>query len=280
MRADRHAHNSEHVTEMDDRQFRRLLDYCGLSWQGYRKVRKGVKKRIGRHMAELGCRDMGAYLARVDRDVEARRACDRLLTVSISRFFRDRMLWQVLAEEILPSLVRSGREKIVVWVAGCASGEEAYSLKILWEELRTAHPHLPAMEITATDLNPQHLQRAKTGAYPYSSLKELPEELKFRYFFRRAGGKRFFVKALLKNGIVWKHHNFLHDPPAPRFNLVLLRNSLLTYYGDEIKMSALEKVVASLSDNGFLIIGSHEKLPLENGHLLFVSALSYVFRKG
>ncbi len=229
-------------------------------------------------MARLGCRDMAAYLARLSRDDGARRACDRLLTVSISRFFRDRALWRVLADEILPGLMRSAREDLRVWVAGCASGEEAYSLRIVREELRAAYP-APAMAILATDLNPHCLRRARTGAYAPSSLKELPGELKSRYFSRRAGENRFSVNPFLKKGIIWKHHDFLDGLPGPRFDLIFLRNSLLTYYRNDICQAVLKNAITSLTDEGILIIGTLEKLPWESEDFLLKTAFPYVFKK-
>lgn len=91
---------------MDDAAFRQLLDYLNLSWEGYRKVRKGVKKRIRRHMRTLGCGTLPAYFRILDREPALRQDCDRLMTVSISRFFRDRELWRALRERLLPNLAR------------------------------------------------------------------------------------------------------------------------------------------------------------------------------
>ena len=79
---------------MDDAQFRILLEHLGYCWDGCRRVRKGVKKRTHRHMQQLGCRDIPAYLNLLDNQVERRHECELLMTVSISRFFRDRRLWQ------------------------------------------------------------------------------------------------------------------------------------------------------------------------------------------
>jgi len=116
---------------MDDREFGRLLEFLGLSRQGYRKVRKGVKKRVGRHMRSLGCRSLQQYLKQLERRAEVRSQCALALAVPISRFFRDRVLWDILENRILPELVEIGKSSIKVWSAGCACGEEVYSLKIL-----------------------------------------------------------------------------------------------------------------------------------------------------
>ena len=166
---------------MDDKQFCQLLQHLGLSWTGYRKVRKGVKKRIARHMQNFGCRNVSAYLVELDRRNDARRDCERLMTVSISRFFRDRKLWENLQKDILPVLVETHNEKIKVWSAGCASGEEVYSLKIL-DVLEASAGRIPYLEVLATDMNPDYLERARAGVYPLSSLKEVPEQLGSVYF--------------------------------------------------------------------------------------------------
>lgn len=264
---------------MDDRQFCQLLHYFGLSWQGYRKVRKGVKKRIGRHMRDLGCRSMATYLNELTANGEAHQRCEHLMTVSISRFFRDRELWEIFATQIFPQLIERRQGKIRAWVAGCASGEEVYSLRIIWEHIKTAYRHLQNMEILATDSNPQYLERAKVGAYPSSSLKEVPEQLRSRYFHQKTSKNCYLVDEALKSGIILKRHNFLHDPLAGRFDIILLRNNLFTYYNDVSQISILKKVTDALGDHGYLIIGSHEKMPSEHRASFSMTSLPYMFKK-
>jgi len=263
---------------MDDQQFRQLLQYLGFSWRGYRKVRKGVIKRIRRHMHQLGCQNIATYLYKLEKSHGARDECERLMTVSISRFFRDRKLWQILQMEILPGLIETHRQKIFVWSAGCASGEEVYSLKILWDDLNASIPQLPELEITATDLNPVYLERGMAGVYPSSSLKEVPEQIRSAYF--RAQGKGLYaLTPSLQKGIIWQTQHLLSDPPGSLFHLIFLRNNLLTYYQDGFKKPAFSKVINQLSANGFLIIGSHERLPFERTDLVPYGSLSYVFKK-
>jgi len=230
-------------------------------------------------MHQLGCQNVSAYLKELDKSEEARQQCEHMMTVSISRFFRDRKLWEILEKEILPELIKEQREKMEVWSAGCACGEEVYSLKILWDRLMTSGISLPKLGITATDMNQAYLQRARAAVYPPSSLKEVPYPFRSTYFIEKKGGKHYEVKASLRKGITWQTHHFQSDPPKSQFHLIFLRNNLLTYYQDEFKRSAFEKVVNCLSAGGFLIIGSHEKLPCEMADLLSLSSLSYVFKK-
>jgi chemotaxis protein methyltransferase CheR len=246
---------------MDDQQFRQLLSRFGFSWDGYRKVRRGVKKRVSRHMQQTGCRTMQAYFSVLDQDEGARKHFERLMTVSISRFFRDRRLWEVLQTEILPAIIEEHRNGVKVWSAGCACGEEVYSLKILWETACGHFDRCPALEIWASDMNPIYLNKAQTGIYPRSSLKEVPEPLRVRYFHPLRKAKRYAISEGLKQGILWREHNVLFDSPGIKFHLVFLRNSLLTYYEAALENAAFQKVLDTVAQGGFLIIGSHERIP-------------------
>ena len=277
---------------MDDRHFSKLLKHFNLSWKGYRKVRKGVKKRISRHMQELGCRHVDQYLVVLSNDLEAESACQRCLTVSISRFYRDRQLWDVLREHILPNLIAKAsnaenRSSFKVWSCGCARGEEPYSISILWEEFKQERKAcenetgpLPELELWATDINSVYLVMAKAGAYEYRSLKELPSNFAEKYFHKVAGKKLYFVASRLKERITFKEHNIIQEPPpSENFSLVFLRNNLLTYYRSPQKVNTLNRVIASMQPGAVMIVGSHEKLP-EVSHFMAPSVHSpWIYNK-
>jgi chemotaxis methyl-accepting protein methylase len=264
---------------MDDQQFRQLLNQFRLSWDGYRKVRRGVKKRIGRHMQEMGCRTVQEYIFALDQDKNDRQHYERLMTVSISRFFRDRALWQTIENQIFPTIIKENRKGVKVWSAGCACGEEVYTLKILWDALGRRFQCLPELEIWATDMNPVYLNRARGGIYPSSSLKEIPERFRALYFKPGLEEQTYAVAEHLKKGIKWREHNLLLDPPVTNFQVVFLRNSLLTYYADELKAPAFQKALDSLTQGGFLIIGSHEKIPSRVRGLLPLDYHPCIFQK-
>jgi len=264
---------------MDDRLFQQLLNAFDLSWEGYRKVRKGVKKRIGRHMQQQGYRELSDYLSGLDRNPRAREECERLLTVSISRFFRDRHLWDILEGRILPALVENQPHELFAWSAGCACGEEVYSLKIVWDRLHLNHAPLPKLKITATDLNPAYIQKAETGIYTPGSLKGLPADLKSDYFEPIPGQRRLAIKKFLKNHIDWKVRHLLNDPPERPFQIIFLRNNLLTYYQAHLKRKAFEKILHALTAPGVLIIGSHEALPYLPPDMQPFPGYSYIFLK-
>jgi chemotaxis protein methyltransferase CheR len=264
---------------MDDQQFRRLLNRFGFSWPGYRKVRKGVKKRIKKHMNVLGCRNITHYLAELEKSDDVREKCELLLTVSISRFFRDRELWKSLEKKYLPDLIEKHMEKIKVWSAGCACGDEVYTFKIVWDRMKNSFDHLPELEVIATDINAEYLEKARSGIYSTSSLKEVTKEIQSAYFTKKKGKKLFEVNASLKKDVIWKAHHLLSDPPGSKFDIIFLRNNVLTYYEDRLKKKAFIKILDSLMPHGFLIIGSHESLPFESKNLNAIKPHSFVFRK-
>ena len=264
---------------MDDAQFRTLLESLGYSWAGYRRVRKGVKKRIHRHMRRLGCRDIAAYLNLLEYQAVCRRECELLMSVSISRFFRDRHLWQILEDRWLPDIIPKNPLQIDVWSAGCACGEEAYSFKIIWERLKTRFESLPSLEILATDRHPQYIKRARSGIYNRSSLREVAADVRSRFFESCKGSKQFSIKKELKSEINWQICELLTESPGSIFQIIFLRNNILTYCRQEDQIRALESILNCLAPGGLFIIGCHETLPLEIGVLNPLAECPYVYMK-
>ncbi|RJQ83203.1 MAG: hypothetical protein C4519_07145 [Desulfobacteraceae bacterium] len=253
---------------LSDDDFRLLLDHLDRPWSGFRKIRKGVKKRVRRHMTALGCTGVQDYLHRIDQDFEARAECERRLAVIISRFFRDRPLWDHLQARLLPELMNRFHEGLSAWSAGCARGEEPYSLAIIREETAAAVSPASAVRILATDADPSCLQHAREGLYPPSSLKEVPEALKGRWFKKECGARQMRIDPRLQTSIRFLAHDLLDAPPQGFFHLVLLRNNLLTYYQGLRLQTAFESIVGRIVPGGLLIVGSHERPPAGPFHLI------------
>jgi len=267
---------------MDDAHFRELLDDLGYAFEGYRRVRKGVKKRLRRHMRDLGCRDMTAYRERIAVSHDVRETCLRRMAVPISRFMRDHRFWDALGDTWLPDLQRRFGPRLRAWAAGCACGEEAYSLAIIGRErrLRQAPVTDLGVAITATDINPACLSKARAGIYPASSLREMPGHLIDRYFRPLRRGRRYQIKSDLSREILWCCRRVECPLPEHAYHLVMLRNNILTYYKPARQTTVLAKVLDSLHPDGLFVVGYRERLPADFHFMEPVTAeFPYVYRK-
>jgi chemotaxis protein methyltransferase CheR len=234
-----------------------------MRWSGFRKVRRQVCKRVDRRMKTLGLTHMDEYQDYLETHADEWSILDSLCRVTISRFNRDRGVFETLGDQVLPELVRSvssrGGDTLRAWSVGCASGEEPYSLAILWQTgLRQTFPHVK-LEVTATDSNTQMLKRASDARYAPGSLKELPVDLRERVFTRENNTYR--LDADYRRDVTFLEQDVRDARPDGRFDLVLCRNLVFTYFDDRLQAELLSRIVDTMADAGALVIGIHEQLP-------------------
>ena len=182
----------------------RCLPQLGMRWTGFRKVRRQVCKRIKSRISELELAGFEAYQAYLSSHPSEWDILDSLCFITISRFYRDKKVFQILSDQILPQLAKevivAQRSPLQIWSAGCCSGEEPYTLKLLWElELKNCHPVDLDLQITATDKTEYLLDRARIGQYSRGVLKELPNSLLNQAFYRK--GQHYLIKKQFKVGI-------------------------------------------------------------------------------
>lgn len=265
---------------MDDHQFQRLLTHFGYSREGYWRVRRGVKKRLRRHMQALGCQRLACYMEAIEAAPRRRSECLRRLSVPISRFMRDGEFWETLAARILPDLFRRFDAPLAVWSAGCACGEEAYSLAISARSAgRVAPGDLPVINILATDRNPAGLARAREGIYPHSSFREMDPKRRARNFIPLRGGRRYRIRPALQSGIWWLCCDINSLPISGAFHMVLLRNNILTYVDRTGREQVLQHVLGHLRPGGVLVVGRRERLPTAVGGIRARYSLPYVYER-
>jgi chemotaxis protein methyltransferase CheR len=234
-----------------------------LRWEGFRRVRRQVCRRIQRRVRALGLEDLEAYRAHLGAHPEEWSQLDPLCTASVSRFHRDRSVFEALARRVLPELAAacraSGRDRLCCWSAGCASGEEPYSVKILWElALAPAHPDL-RLRILATDSDAALLSRAERARYRASSLRELPGAWRDAAFSRCDDS--FELRPKFREGVELRRADLRDGAPDERFDLVLCRNLAFTYFDESLQRQALEQLARCLVPEGALVLGLHEGLP-------------------
>jgi len=259
---------------LSDEEFRTLLQHYGRPWSGYRKVRKRVKKRIRQHMTQLGCTTVDAYLHELKDRPDQESACEQRLLVTISRFWRDRRLWDYLQQHLLPEIPHSFPPPIHAWSAGCACGEEPYSLAMVW----ASRYDIVSLRVLATDTQAACLGRAVTGRYATSSLKELPESLRTRFFSPHQAQRQWRILSSRLPQIEWRQHHLFDPPPPGPFHLIFLRNSLLTYHMGPRLETALESILSALVPGGWLVVGSHETLPAAFSNLVRTPSCPWVYQ--
>jgi chemotaxis protein methyltransferase CheR len=221
------------------------LPRLGLRWQGFRKVRRQVCRRVSRRIAELRLREADAYRAYLEREEEEWDVLAGLCRVTISRFWRDRAVFEALRDEVLPKL----GPNVSAWSAGCASGEEPYSLVLAAEEARVE------IQVIATDVDPVLLERARSACYPESSLRDLPPDLRARAF------EDGCLRAEYREPVEFRRHDVRNGAPGGLFDLALCRNLVFTYFADELQRDVVGHLAGSLRAGGALVVGAHEAVP-------------------
>jgi chemotaxis protein methyltransferase CheR len=232
-----------------------------MRWEGFRKVRGQVCKRLRRRLNELGLVDLDVYRDYLDRHPDEWRALDGFCRITISRFHRDRRVFEYLRDRLLPELsaARRDRGSLRCWSAGCASGEEPYTVSIIWNlELRNRFPGV-SLEIVATDAERRLLQRARVAEYSPGSLKELAPFWREEAFEPGEPGWR--LREPFREGVSFHLSDIREEMPDGLFDLVLFRNLAFTYFDHDLQREILDGIVERLATDGALVIGSHESLP-------------------
>ncbi len=271
---------------MTDRECMELLRWAAprlrLRWEGFRRVRGQVCKRIGRRVKALGLEGVAAYRARLEAEPAEWAVLDSLCRVTISRFHRDRRVFEVLREELLPGLLHGARERgervFRVWSAGCASGEEPYTVALLFQFGLTEALAGLRLEVLATDADEALLARARRGCYPPGTLRELPPEWAARAFTLSAEGERCLVPEL-RADITFLCQDLRARMPEGPFHLVLCRNVAFTYFVPPLQQEVLARLLERLVPGGLLVIGAHEALPESAPALERAAGPLPVFRK-
>jgi len=239
------------------------LSRLALRWPGFRKVRRQVCKRIARRARELGLADVSGYRLHLDSHAPEWDALAALCTVSISRFYRDRGVFDCLGDKVLPALAEAalarGAARLECWSAGCASGEEPYTLAIQWRH--ALQPRFPRLDIRVlgTDVDAKLIERARTGCYRVASLKELPDAWREKAFEKE--GLLLRLKQGFRRGVEFEKQDLLEQLPHDRFDLILCRNLAFTYFDSARAQASLERLAGRLRPGGALVTGAHEKLP-------------------
>jgi diguanylate cyclase (GGDEF)-like protein/PAS domain S-box-containing protein len=228
---------------------------CAVDFSGYKT--STLSRRIRQRMAMARGEDAAAYCTRISEDDAEREALCQDLLINVTEFFRDQSVFSLLADEVFPDLLR-GRDPsddLRLWSAGCASGEEAYSLAMLALDAASRFGFTGNVKVFATDIHTEVLTSASHGIYSDETVSAIPDALLRRFFQREATGWR--VDGGLRRHVVFARHNLLTDPPFTRIDLACCRN-LLIYLKPQAQLKALTQLHFALKPQGLLLLGASE----------------------
>ena len=255
-----------------------LRRVTGHDFRAYR--RSTLARRILRRMNMLDVRDVAGYVALLQKDATEAESLFRDFLISVTHFFRDPEAFKVLATDVIPALVKENREmglsSIRVWVPGCATGEEAYSIGMLLLDYCERHDIRMEIKIFATDIDLDALEVARRGSYPEGIVAQVEAPLLDRYFTRQ--GTRYRVSKGLRDIVIFSLHNLVKDPPFSRLDLISCRN-LLIYLQTEEQRRLMRVLHYALRRQGFLFLGSSENAAAHSGLFRVTSKKHRIFRQ-
>ncbi len=267
-----------------------ILNYLnekhGFDFSGYRTAM--VSRRIGERMTSIKVENTTDYLHYLQENADELDNLLDVLTINVSRFFRDTLTFDYIADRVLSAIVyekkKAGDNSIRVWSAGCAMGEEPYSIAILIHELLEKEALKTNINIFATDIDGKILKKAKKAAYPYESIKSIKYRLLKKYF--NAEGETFQLVPAIQNIVSFSVYDILdkksYAPPESvfgGFDLVLCRNVLI-YFDTEHQDQIFGRLYRSLTKNGYLVLGESE-IPTKNYQGCFrkVNECCHIYQK-
>ena len=224
----------------------------------FRRYKRGtVLRRIERRMQVNTIPDLPGYRDFLRENETETAPLLQDMLISVTNFFRDPEAFDALAHDAIAPLIerRGDADPIRVWVPGCATGEEAYSIAMLLREQCDRFSRSNEIQVFATDIDERAIAVARTGAYPTAIANDLTP-LRLRRFFRRDGDE-YQVTKLIRDTVLFASHNVLRDPPFSRLDLICCRN-LLIYLNHDAQTSVLETFRFALKPSGFLFLGSSE----------------------
>ena len=267
------------VTADRDPSFEKLLAHIkesrGFDFTGYKRA--SLIRRVGRRMQTVHAETYDEYLDRLQIEPAEFTALFNTILINVTSFYRDAEAWSHLQSELVPEiLARCGDGPIRVWSAGCASGEEAYSLAVCLAEVMGAEAFRRQVKIYATDVDEEALAHARLGSYTERELSALAPELAEKYF-EDAGTQRVITRGL-RRSVIFGRNDLVQDPPISHIDLLVCRNTLM-YFDSETQGRILNRLHYALEPAGLLFLGKAELLLSHARILTPVEGMRRFFRK-
>ncbi|HVG21927.1 MAG TPA: CheR family methyltransferase [Blastocatellia bacterium] len=268
------------TSQTTDQGFDALLDYLsrarGFDFSAYKKP--SLKRRILKRVSDVGCEGFIDYADYLEVHPDEFMQLFNTILINVTYFFRDDAPWQYLREQVVPNILagKEPHEPVRVWSAGCASGEEAYTLAMILADALGEEQFRNRVKIYATDVDEEALAEARAGAYPAKKVEEMPAGFLDKYFEK--SDTRFTFRKDLRRNVIFGRHDLVQDAPISRVDLLTCRNTLM-YFNAEAQTRILSHLHFALAESGFLFLGKSEML-LTHGNLFSpVDLKRRVFKK-
>lgn len=239
---------------MDDYEIfkEKVLKLTGLNLSSYKE--KQMKRRITSLANRNGYKKLVDYFELINSNDEKFEEFINFLTINVSEFYRNPEQWKIVSDVIFPNFLKE-KNYVKVWSAACSTGEEPYTIAMILSTLGVPYNKI---DITATDIDDGALEKAKIGVYSKASLKNVPPNIKNKFFKETPEGN-FAISSDIKNSIKFKKHNLLKDSYDKNYDIIVCRNVMI-YFTDEAKNIIYQKYSESLQPNGILFVGSTEQI--------------------
>jgi two-component system CheB/CheR fusion protein len=253
-----------------------IRDARGFDFTGYK--RSSLARRIRKRMHEAGSADYVEYRDQLESNAEEFGHLFNTILINVTGFFRDSDTWTFLQREVMPELLAGiGQDReIRVWSAGCASGEEAYSLAIAFSEALGVEESAKRVKIYGTDVDEEALRDARVGLYSAKALEALPAELRGKYF--EQNGTQFSFRPDLRRRVIFGRHDITRDAPISRLDLLVCRNTLM-YFNVETQSQVIDRFHFALREGSYLFLGKAEMLLSDGERFEVVSMRQRIFRR-
>ena len=260
----------------DGSDFERLLEFVrterNFDFTGYK--RSSLQRRTTKRMRELGIEGYSEYLECLRTDTDEFTRLFNTILINVTSFFRDEETWAAIGDTILPELL-DGDRPIRVWSAGCASGQEPFSIAMLLAERIGIEGVARRVKIYATDIDEEALAEARRAEFSDRSVRSVPPDLLEKYF--EANGQRFSMVKELRRTVVFGRHNLAVDAPISKIDLLLCRNTLM-YFSAALQTYIMEGFHFALAPDRFLVLGKSEVMLSRTDRFIPVDLKRRIFR--
>ncbi|MFM6276916.1 MAG: CheR family methyltransferase, partial [Dolichospermum sp.] len=265
--------------DIKDINFESLLQYLkinrGFDFSGYK--RSTIMRRVVKQMQYLNIENFSDYQDYLEVHPDEFKALFNTILINVTSFFRDSSAWDYLAKDIIPNILRKKLDQQVrIWSAGCASGEEAYTLAIIFAEILGIEDFRQRVKIYATDIDEEALNQARQANYSGKNIHSVPLELRNKYF--DLNNKNYIVHQDLRRAVIFGRHDLLQDAPISRLDLLVCRNTLM-YFNLETQGRIINRFHFALNDHGYLFLGKAEMLVTHANLFTPVNLKDRVFAK-